>query len=198
MTLIVSFFIYFSFTYDTKPTKALGFIQLYLFLLYEPVTTSELPKRVFALIFGGIVIMTLYYTLARYNFNNIFNKSIKGCINSLIENLNELINTGCIEKNNSEKVALMIKELEIKVHERLELDKNQVYSIYSKDLIVVFLKRVSSLSSEAMKRDVNKELIKKTVELLKNVQDFIEDGNKEKLKNILNEYYNYLDRKSVV
>lgn len=69
MTLIVSFFIYFSFTYDTKPTKALGFIQLYLFLLYEPVTTSELPKRVFALIFGGIVIMTLYYILARYNFN---------------------------------------------------------------------------------------------------------------------------------
>ena len=104
--------------------------------------------------------MTLYYILARYNFNNIFNKSIKGCINSLIENLNELINTDCIEKNNSEKVALMIKELEIKVHERLELDKNQVYSIYSKDLIVVFLKRVSSLSSEAMKRDVNKELIK--------------------------------------
>ncbi|MGU8448358.1 FUSC family protein [Clostridium perfringens] len=193
MTLIVSFFIYFSFTYDTKPTKALGFIQLYLFLLYEPVTTSELPKRVFALVFGGIVIMTLYYILARYNFNNIFNKSIKGCINSLIENLNELINTGCIEKNNSEKVALMIKELEIKVYERLELDKNQVYSIYSKDLIVVFLKRVSSLSSEAMKRDVNKELIKKTIELLKNVQDFIEDGNKEKLKNILNEYYNYLD-----
>ena len=44
-----------------------------------------------------------------------------------------------------------------------------------------------------MKRDVNKELIKKTIELLKNVQDFIEDGNKEKLKNILNEYYNYLD-----
>lgn len=87
----------------------------------------------------------------------------------------------------------MIKELEIKVHEILELDKNQVYSIYSKDLIVVFLKRVSSLSSEAMKRDVNKELIKKTIELLKNVQDFIEDGNKEKLKNILNEYYNYLD-----
>lgn len=76
----------------------------------------------------------------------------------------------------------MIKELEIKVYERLELDKNQVYSIYSKDLIVVFLKRVSSLSSEAMKRDVNKELIKKTIELLKNVQDFIEDGNKEKLK----------------
>ena len=123
MTLIVSFFIYFSFTYDTKPTKALGFIQLYLFLLYEPVTTSELPKRVFALILGGIVIMTLYYTLARYNFNNIFNKSIKGCINSLIENLNELINTGCIEKKNSEKVALMIKELEVKVHERLELEK---------------------------------------------------------------------------
>ena len=75
----------------------------------------------------------------------------------------------------------------------MELDKNQVYSIYSKDLIVVFLKRVSSLSSEAMKRDVNKELIKKTIELLKNVQDFIEDGNKEELKNILNEYYNYLD-----
>ncbi len=44
-----------------------------------------------------------------------------------------------------------------------------------------------------MKREVNKELIKKTIELLKNVQDFIEDGNKEKLKNILNEYYNYLD-----
>lgn len=76
----------------------------------------------------------------------------------------------------------MIKELEIKVHERLELEKNQVYSIYWKDLIVVFLKRVSSLSAEAMKRDVNKELIKKTIELLKNVQDFIEDGNKEKLK----------------
>lgn len=81
MTLIVSFFIYFSFTYDTKPNKALGFIQLYLFLLYEQVTTSELPKRVFTLIFCGIVIMTLYYTLARYNFNNIFNRSIKGCIN---------------------------------------------------------------------------------------------------------------------
>ena len=87
----------------------------------------------------------------------------------------------------------MIKELEIKVHERLELDKNQVYSIYSKDLIVVFLKRVSSLSSEAMKREVNKELIKKSIELLKNVQDFIEDGYNEKFKNILNVYYNYLD-----
>lgn len=193
VTLIVSFFIYFTFTYDTKPTKALGFIQLYLFLLYQPVTINELPKRVLALIFGGIVIMILYYILARYNFNNIFNKSINGCITLLITNLNELLKTGYIEKDNSEKVALMIKELEVKVHERLELDKKQVYSIYFKNLIVVFLKRLTSLSSEVVKREVNKELIEKTIELLKNVQNFTVNGDKENFKKILNEYYNYLD-----
>lgn len=193
VTLIVSFFIYFMFTYDTKPTKALGFIQLYLFLLYQPVSTNELPKRILALIFGGIVIMILYYILTRYNFNNVFKKSIDNCINLLIENLNELSNTGRIEKDNIEKVALLTKELEIKVHERIELDKNNRYSLYLKELVVIFLKRIETLSSETIKREVNKDIIKKSIDLLKDIQMFIEEGNKENLSYKLKEYYNYLD-----
>lgn len=193
VTLIVSFFIYFMFTYDTKPTKALGFIQLYLFLLYQPVSTNELPKRILALIFGGIVIMILYYILTRYNFNNVFKKSIDNCINLLIENLNELSNTGRIEKDNIEKVALLTKELEIKVHERIELDKNNRYSLYVKELVVIFLKRIETLSSETIKREVNKDIIKKSIDLLKDIQMFIEEGNKENLSYKLKEYYNYLD-----
>lgn len=193
VTLIVSFFVYFMFTYDTKPTKALGFIQLYLFLLYQPVSTNELPKRILALIFGGIVIMILYYILTRYNFNNVFKKSIDNCINLLIKNLNELSNTGRIEKDNIEKVALLIKELEIKVHERIELDKNNRYSLYVKELVVIFLKRIETLSSETIEREVNKDIIQKSIELLKDIQMFIEEGNKENLSYKLKEYYNYLD-----
>ncbi|ELC8442817.1 FUSC family protein [Clostridium perfringens] len=193
VTLIVSFFIYFMFTYDTKPTKALGFIQLYLFLLYQPVSTNELPKRILALIFGGIVIMILYYILTRYNFNNVFKKSIDNCINLLIENLNELSNTGRIEKDNIEKVALLTKELEIKVHERIELDKNNRYSLYLKELVVIFLKRIETLSSETIKREVNKDIIKKSIDLLKDIQMFIEEENNENLSYKLKEYYNYLD-----
>lgn len=193
VTLIVSFFVYFMFTYDTKPTKALGFIQLYLFLLYQPVSTNELPKRILALIFGGIVIMILYYILTRYNFNNVFKKSIDNCINLLIKNLNELSNTGRIEKYNIEKVALLTKELEIKVHERIELDKNNRYSLYVKELVVIFLKRIETLSSETIEREVNKDIIKKSIDLLKDIQMFIEEGNKENLSYKLKEYYNYLD-----
>ncbi|MGL4849987.1 MAG: FUSC family protein, partial [Clostridium sp.] len=47
---LVSLYIYYNFTYNTKITKATGFMTNYLLLLYIPVTTKELPIRLLALV----------------------------------------------------------------------------------------------------------------------------------------------------
>ncbi|WP_300347513.1 FUSC family protein [Clostridium sp.] len=193
ITLIVSFVIYFGFSYDTKPAKAIGFIELYLFLLYQPIQSSQLFIRVIALIFGGIVIMILYYILARYNFETIFNKSIKGCIDLLSYNINLILKDGETNKENRKKVGTMIKDLEIRVHERLELDRDKVYSVYLKNLIVIYLKRLNYTVLELKLKESNKHIIERTNELLDSIKKYIVSNDLNELNKALNAYLHDLE-----
>jgi len=60
-------------------------------LIYSPVPLNDMPMRLIALAFSGIVIMGLYCTLSKYNFDAVVNKEIINVIDLIKEEIDLIL-----------------------------------------------------------------------------------------------------------
>ncbi|ENK1243214.1 FUSC family protein [Clostridium botulinum] len=190
-TFFISFFIYYLFSYDAKPSKNIGFIMTYLLLLYYPVALNYMPKRLAALAFSGIVIMLLYYILSKYNFNKFVNKEILNIIDLIQETLDLNLSDEAINKNKCASIKL--KFIELKTYERMENSKNDLEDVYIKHIIIILLNKIITILP-LIKTEKNNiimlQVIKKTLEDIKFY--ILSEDNLDNLKDNLKKHYDEL------
>ncbi|MCR6516150.1 FUSC family protein [Clostridium sp. LY3-2] len=192
ITIVVVFSLYYIFSYDVKPSKSSGFVMTYLFLLYSPITLNQLPKRLLALAFSGLVIMGLYYYL-----NKAKNKKvISNELNTILKNITlevELVLQGKEISSINEKTNLLIKNTEIKIYEKRESFKKDVEEIYYKSIILTVLKNINKSISLVNKNIENEKILIRVKNFLDNIGLYINrEINIEELKEIANRDYKEL------
>ncbi|CAH2215410.1 FUSC family protein [Tepidibacter aestuarii] len=192
-TFFTSFIIYYLFSYDAKPSKSIGFIMTYLLLIYTPVPLINMPIRLVALAFSGIVIMSLYCILSRYNFNEFINKEVINSIN-LMKEETDLILKGKEINDKSKLVNIKLKNIELKLYERIENSKNDLDSVYIKGIIIVLLKRINTILPLIKTKESDKLILEIIKKIFENINIYIsgEDGL-EILKDNLRKHYNNLE-----
>ncbi|MGL4849763.1 MAG: FUSC family protein, partial [Clostridium sp.] len=137
-------YIYYNFTYNTKITKATGFMTNYLLLLYIPVTTKELPIRLLALVLSGILIMVLYYIIVGKKYSKGIIAGIKDGANDIVAEIDKLLKNENIEedyKNLSKKLQALENKLlnTISKLTNIDVDLERRYAIF------LFIKRLNSI-----------------------------------------------------
>ncbi|MDS1004379.1 FUSC family protein [Clostridium sporogenes] len=190
-TFFISFFIYYLFSYDAKPSKNIGFIMTYLLLLYYPVALNYMPKRLAALAFSGIVIMLLYYILSKYNFNKFVNKEILNIIDLIQETLDLNLSDEAINKNKCASIKL--KFIELKTYERMENSKNDLEDVYIKHIIIILLNKIITILP-LIKTEKNNIIMLQVIK--KNLEDIkfyiLSEDNLDNLKDNLKKHYDEL------
>ncbi|MHB9937211.1 FUSC family protein [Clostridium sporogenes] len=190
-TFFISFFNYYLFSYDAKPSKTVGFIMTYLLLLYSPVSLSYMPKRLAALTFAGILIMLLYCILSKYTFNKSVNKEILTVIDLIKEMLDLNLSDETINKN--KYVNIKLKSIELKISERLGNSKTDLESVYVIHIIIILLNQINT-SLPLIKRDKSSIVILEiTKKILENIRLYILNENTlDNLKYNLKQHYHEL------
>ncbi|MCY6354236.1 FUSC family protein [Clostridium sp. ZS2-4] len=192
-TFFTSFIVYYLSSYDAKPSKSIGFMLTYLFLTYAPVPLSGMPKRLVALAFSGIVIMSLYYILSKYNFNETINKQIINVINLMKEEIDSIFDDEAINDKNK-LINITLKNIELKIYERMEISKNDLDSIYIKDVIIVLLKKINTNLPLVKRKESNIVILENIKKMLEDINLYISgEDSLEKLKDNLKKYYNNME-----
>lgn len=175
---LVALYIYYNFTYNTKISKATGFMTSYLLLLYMPVDFKELPFRLVALAFSGILIMVLYYLIAG-------KKYLKGTIGGIREGISfisreivGLLNEDDIEKEYvelSKKLRVLENRLlnTISKLSNIDIDLERRYAIF------LYIKRLNNILIKLnLQKIENKEFLQFIDELLKELNDISKSNGK--------------------
>ncbi|MEJ8553378.1 FUSC family protein [Tepidibacter sp. Z1-5] len=192
-TFFVSFIIYYLFSYDAKPSKSIGFIITYLMLLYSPVPLNDIPLRLIALAFSGIIIMLLYCTLSKYNFNAVINKEIISVIDLIKEEIDLILADNEIN-NKNKSVNIRLKNIKLKIYERMESSKNDLESTYIKDILIVLLRKFNTILPMAKRKESNIVMLENIAKMLEDIKLYIlNEDSLEKLKDDLKNYYNNLE-----
>ena len=112
-TFLMMFYIFYTFTYNTKKTAFLPFSLAFIYMLYDPVTAQQLPKRFLGLIVCGLAIMLLQILA---NKDRLKKESVSK-LNNALESINkqiELVNT-----NSTERLSLN-KDAEVNLNQLIE------------------------------------------------------------------------------
>lgn len=196
-TFIIGFIIYYVFSYDAKPSKSIGFINTYLLLLYSPIAINDMPKRLGALAFSGIVIMILYYSLSKYNFNGVINKETIYIIELIKEEIDLIISDNKINDKNK-FINIKLKNIELKIYERMENCKNDLDSVYIKDVIIILLNKINANLSSIRKKESNIIILENMKKMLEDIKLYIlNEHSLEKLKHNLKQQYDRLKTENI-
>ena len=112
-TFLMMFYIFYTFTYNTKKPAFLPFSLAFIYMLYDPVTAQQLPKRFLGLIVCGLAIMLLQILA---NKDRLKKESVSK-LNNALESINkqiELVNT-----NSTERLSLN-KDAEVNLNQLIE------------------------------------------------------------------------------
>ncbi|HSQ87680.1 FUSC family protein, partial [Romboutsia sp.] len=189
----ISFIIYYLFSYDAKPSKSIGFMISYLMFIYSPVSLNDMPLRLVALAFSGIVIMLLYCILSNYNFNAVVNKEIINVIDLIKEEIDLILADEKINDKNK-SINIILKNIKIKIYERMENSKSDLDSIYIKDIIIVLFEKINTNLSIIKSKENNIILLENIKKILEDIKLYILNENSlENLKGNLKKYYHNLE-----
>lgn len=198
LTFFISFIIYYVFSYDAKPLKSLGFITTYLNLVYSPVELNYMPIRLLALIFSGILIMLLYCAFSKYDFHKIINNEIIEVVDLILDEINLILTDKTIHSKNK-LINTRLKNIELKIYEKIEKSRKDLNSIYIKYIIIVLCKKISTLIPLLKKRGSNIALLKKIKKIFEDIKLYIlNENNLENLKFNLENHYNNLKTKNLL
>ena len=112
-TFLMMFYIFYTFTYNTKKPAFLPFSLAFIYMLYNPVTAQQLPKRFLGLIICGLAIMLLQILA---NKDRLKKESVSKLNNSL-ESINKQIKL--VNTNSAERLTLN-KEVEVNLDQLIE------------------------------------------------------------------------------
>lgn len=84
LTLIISFAIYYKYTYEDRESQSMIFMIYYILILSIPMQNiSQLPLRMLCTVYGAVVAMVLYFVIYRTNRVKAANKEIDKAIETL-------------------------------------------------------------------------------------------------------------------
>lgn len=112
-TFLMMFYIFYTFTYNTKKPAFLPFSLAFIYMLYNPVTAQQLPKRFLGLIICGLAIMLLQILA---NKDRLKKESVSKLNNSL-ESINKQIKL--VNTNSAERLTLN-KDVEVNLDQLIE------------------------------------------------------------------------------
>lgn len=183
---LVSIYIYYNFTYNTKISKANGFMTSYLLLLYIPVNIRTLPFRLGALAISGILIMGLYYLI-------VGKKYLKGTVSKIGEGINciSLEIEGLLKNENIEKeyidLSKKLRELENRLLNTISKLSNIDVDLERRYAIFLFIKRLNNVLIKLNYQEIeNKEFFQFVKEVLKDIEKTNKSNEKidEKLQEL--------------
>lgn len=164
LNIIISFIVVFSlcygFSYDFKPAKSSGFVMMYLFLLYSNVPLEEMPKRLLALAFSGLVIIAQYYYFTNHNFEKKINLEIKKIAEAIKKELESILEGE--DKDNS-NINILIKNAEVEVHDRLENSKKDTEKSIEKSIVLFTLSNLKRNIKKVKRTDQNEFIIREII-----------------------------------
>ena len=113
ITFLVIFYIFYTFSFNTKKSLFLPFFLAYIYMLYDPVTMVQLPKRIIGLVVCGLTIMLLQILA---NKNKLKRESISK-LNSSLETIDKQIK---LSSSDSEEKLKLNKDTASKLNELIE------------------------------------------------------------------------------
>ena len=113
ITFLVIFYIFYNFSFNTKKPLFLPFFLAYIYMLYDPVTMIQLPKRIIGLVVCGLAIMLLQILA---NKNKLKRESISK-LNSSLETIDKQIK---LSSSDSEEKLKLNKDTASKLNELIE------------------------------------------------------------------------------
>ncbi|MGL5415085.1 MAG: FUSC family protein [Clostridium sp.] len=186
---LVSLYIYYNFTYNTKITKATGFMTNYLLLLYIPVTVKELPIRLLALILSGILIMALYYVMVGKKYSKGIVVGIKDGANDIVTEIDKLLKNENIEED-YRKLSKKLGALENKLLNTISKLTNMDIDLERRYTVFLFIKRLNSVFIKLNNQKIkNGEFLLFVKELIINIGEI--SKSKETLDLKLKELENF-------
>lgn len=183
---LVSLYIYYNFTYNTKISKANGFMTSYLLLLYIPVNIEKLPFRLGALAISGILIMGLYYLI-------VGKKYLKGTVSKISEGIDyiSLEIQGLLKNEDIEKeyieLSKKLRELENRLLNTISKLSNIDIDLERRYAIFLFIKRLNNVFIKLNFQKIeNREFLQFVEALLKDIGKTSKSNEKidEKLKEL--------------
>lgn len=180
--IIVNLATIFTVTYiymnDFRTPTSYIFLMGYIYIWSSPITLYQLPKRLFALTFGIVIIMLAQYVLNKNNFFNI-TRDILISISKDIENELEGLLNKDYESKKSININKKIRKLLILLNDR---SYRKFYSSTGSKIvfnIVISLERLNIITNE-MKKDVisvnfNHEFIFDLIRQIKNIRYILEN-----------------------
>ena len=193
LTLVLSFIIYYLFSYDAKPMKSIGFITTYLSLIFSPILLSDLPVRLVALAFSGVIIMLLYCILSKHNFDTVVNKDIIAVIDEIKGEIDLILSEQTIADQHK-SINIKMHSIELKIYERMESSKTDLRSVYLKELFIVLCRRINAALLSIKKKESNITLLENTKTTLENIRLYIANGKSlENLKTNLEKCFDNME-----
>ena len=113
ITFLVVFYIFYTFSFNTKKPLFLPFFLAYIYMLYDPVTMVQLPKRIIGLVVCGLAIMLLQILAKK---NKLKRESISK-LNSSLETIDKQIK---LSSSDSEEKLKLNKDTASKLNELIE------------------------------------------------------------------------------
>ncbi|MGL5066595.1 MAG: FUSC family protein [Sarcina sp.] len=178
LTLIISFCIYYFYTYEDRESQSMIFMIYYILILSIPMKNlSQLPMRMLCTIYGAILAMVLYFIIYRTNRTKLANKRVEKAINDLKLfkdeknkiSLNEVIRS--LECAEDDLIKNMEKDFKnknnlLKEEITIELIKNIVYLLEEESVenIIEYseiLDKINSLYNNRIEfKEFEKEILK--------------------------------------
>lgn len=196
-TFVLSFSVYYIGSSEVRGSKSNAFMMLYVLLLYAPVSIEQMPKRILALVFSAAIILFLYFVFTRYNFKKITDKQLNTTIQLVKNQLNLIEKNECIE-NENKRVNILLKNLELDLHESIEKSNKVIKSIYNKQIIVILLKKINTGLNYIKSNSYSEDLFSNLNYVLEDINLYVSGNlNLEELKNNFCKYDESIDIKNM-
>lgn len=196
-TFVLSFSVYYIGSSEVRGSKSNAFMMLYVLLLYAPVSIEQMPKRISALVFSAAVILFLYFVFTRYNFKKITDKKLNETIQLIKNQLNLIEENECIE-NENKRVNILLKNLELDLHESIEKSNKVIKRIYNKQIIVILLKKINTGLNYIKINSYSEDLFSNLNYVLEDINLYVSGNlNLEELKNNFCKYDESIDIKNM-
>ncbi|MGL5416335.1 MAG: FUSC family protein [Clostridium sp.] len=183
---IVTLYIYYNFTYNTKISKASGFITSYLLLLYIPVNFKELPFRLMALALSGVLMMLLYYLIVGKKYLKGTITQIKGGIDIVSAEIEDLLKGEDIKEKYIE-LSNKLQILESRILNTISKLTNIDIDLERRYAIFLFVKRLNNVLVKLNGQKIeNREFLQYVNELINCLGEISKSNEKidEKLKEL--------------
>lgn len=166
ITFLVIFYIFYTFSFNTKKPLFLPFFLAYIYMLYDPVTMVQLPKRIIGLVVCGLAIMLLQILA---NKNKLKRESISK-LNSSLEAIDKQIK---LSSSDSEEKLKLNKDTASKLNELIEYFTYAINQNQSK--VTIYLVKYLSIAQflDSLNIDLNRTNRFTDIKSLLNVLDSI-------------------------